>query len=137
MKEPQKIVLELIGDGIVARPAGESETCDHCSRNIEVFATEALEARFLIVKLSDVIFRGGGRCESCQKFACISCAVKTVYGDRQRRLHCPDCGLFLVGIRRQAGSANQIGGYLTEPDFRKKVAIGEVNRPGPSDAENE
>lgn len=92
-----------------------SKPCDKCDHEIEVFSKDAAEARFLIVRLADRPFLGGGMCPSCGNNVCISCAIKTVYGHDLRRLHCPDCGDFLTGLTRSLDSQSKIGAFLEEP----------------------
>jgi hypothetical protein len=100
---------------ITIRIKGDSESCNFCDRDVEVFSNEAKRARFLIIRLQDRPVLGGGKCPKCQKYVCISCAVKTVYGKGLRRLHCPDCGLFLVGLRRTEDESQNMGAFLDEP----------------------
>lgn len=92
-----------------------SKPCDKCDHEIEIFSKDAAEAKFLIVRLADRPFLGGGKCLSCGNNVCISCAIKTVYGRDLRRLHCPDCGGFLMGLTRTPDSQVKIGAFLEEP----------------------
>jgi len=113
-KQPQ-FILKVLPGGLVIRPAGELEKCSLCEREIEVFGEEALDARFLIVKLKELAAQGGGKCLACKQFICIECSVKTVYGEGMRRLHCPDCGDFLAGLLRNTDSDDKRGAFLLQP----------------------
>src|SRR6185436_254261 len=74
---------------IIRKKAPYCKPCDKCDREIEVFSHDAAEASFLIVRLADRPFLGGGKCLTCGQNVCISCAINTVYGRGLRRLHCP------------------------------------------------
>jgi len=100
---------------ITIRVKGDNEPCNYCERDVEIFSEAASHAKFLIVRMEHHPTLGGGKCPKCHTYACISCATKTVYGKGLRRLHCPDCGLFLVGLRRTEGDSNNMGAFLEEP----------------------
>jgi len=101
---------------ITIRRKGKGGPCSGgCSRDVEVFQQEAAEARFLIIRLSERPLLGGGRCPECRKFYCVGCATKTVYGKNMRRIHCPECGRFLVGVAWKPDQSNSIGAFLSDP----------------------
>jgi hypothetical protein len=101
---------------IIIRKKGPfCKPCDKCDHEIEVFSKDAAEARFLIVRLADRPFLGGGKCPTCGQNVCISCAIKTVYGRGLRRLHCPECGDFLMGLMGSPDSQMNMGAFLEEP----------------------
>ena len=100
---------------IFIRKKGDHEPCSFCDRDVEVFVEEAKHAKFLIIRVEERPTLGGGQCQKCRKYACISCATKTVYGKGLRRLHCPECGMFLVGLRRTEEDTSNMGAFLEEP----------------------
>jgi hypothetical protein len=100
---------------ITLLPEGDTEPCGLCGGRVENFGGEAARARFLIVRMADRPFLGGGKCPRCVRCVCLSCAATTVYGAGQRRLHCPRCGSFLVGLRRAADDDGRWGAYLVGP----------------------
>src|ERR1700752_358545 len=100
---------------ITIRMKGDSEPCSFCERDVEIFSEEAKRAKFLIIRLQDRPTLGGGKCRKCHKHVCIECSVKTVYGKGLRRLHCPQCGLFLVGLRRADNDGQKMGAFIEEP----------------------
>ena len=100
---------------ITIRMKGDTEPCGLCAGQVEIFGDEAARARFLIVRTADRPFLGGGKCPRCERCVCLSCAATTVYGAGQRRLHCPQCGSLLVGLRRAADDDMKLGAFLEEP----------------------
>jgi len=100
---------------ISIRIKGDNEPCSFCDGDVEIFSEEAKKARFLIIRLEDRPTLGGGKCPKCHKYACIACATKTVYGKGLRRLHCPECGLLLMGLRRTDDDSQTKGAFLEEP----------------------
>jgi hypothetical protein len=94
---------------------GEIEPCSICGCEINVLKTDALHARFLMVRVRHPTALGGGRCLPCGKFVCERCAAKTIYGEALRRLHCPECGGFLTGLRAaNSESVSSFGAFLDE-----------------------
>lgn len=117
-QQPQSLELRSGGAWISIRIKGDSERCDRCGREIEVFGSQAAKARFLIVRDADQLSLGGGRCLDCGSYVCLHCATKTIYGQDTYRLHCPQCGAFLSGLRRTADDGpDGMGALLQEPDF--------------------
>lgn len=112
---------------ILIRRQGDLERCTLCPREVEIFSKEVAHAQFLIVALSDPSYLGGGKCDECHHVVCVACATKTVYGSGLRRLHCPRCGNFLVGLRRAPHDVHTRGAFLKDPpDFTGSPA--EVRR---------
>ena len=117
-KKMPALQMEVGGSWITIRIKGDSEICSECGREIEVFNEAAAKARFLIVREADQIYLGGGRCLECKRFVCIRCAAKTVYGEGMYRLHCPQCGKLLSGLRTLSQDDTlSFGAFLKEPDF--------------------
>jgi hypothetical protein len=109
------------------RIRGDHEPCIACDHEIEVFNRDALKASFLIVRVDRRQSLGGGRCVECETCFCIGCATMTVYGAGMRRLHCPECGRFLVGLRFVAKDTASGGAFLDEPpEFSGNRATMEV-----------
>lgn len=115
---------------IIIRKKGDHEPCAGCARDVEIFTHEAAIARFLIVRLAERPTLGGGRCPGCEVAYCIACSTKTVYGSGMRRLHCPTCGRFLVGLRRAPDAIDKSGAFLEDPpEFSGKPAKPEEQGP--------
>lgn len=100
---------------ITIRIKGDHEPCSFCERDVEIFSEQAKRAKFLMIRLQELPTLGGGKCPKCNKYVCIECAVKTVYGKGLRRLHCPECGLFLVGLRYTDCDSHHLGAFIEEP----------------------